>query len=75
MEQVFDSILFHGKTFGDMPADANPKILINATSLTQQRGFLFTDEAARILTREDRETLRKICDKFSGRFRGMKCPP
>ena len=44
MEQVFDSILFHGKTFGDMPADANPKILINATSLTQQRGFLFTDE-------------------------------
>ncbi|MPZ75434.1 MAG: hypothetical protein GEU77_02825 [Deltaproteobacteria bacterium] len=45
MEQVFDSILFADKTFGDMPADAIPKILINATSLTQQRGFLFTDEA------------------------------
>jgi predicted acylesterase/phospholipase RssA len=44
MEQVFNSILFDGKTFGDMPPDATPKILINATSLTQQRGFLFTDE-------------------------------
>ena len=44
MKAVFDNVLFEGKTFGDMPK-AGPKILINATSLTEERGFLFTDEA------------------------------
>jgi NTE family protein len=45
MADVFDHNLFEDKTFGQMPK-ATPKILINATSLTENGAlFLFTDEA------------------------------
>jgi NTE family protein len=43
MKDVFDSLLFEGNVFGNMP-NVLPKILINATSLTGQRSFRFTDE-------------------------------
>jgi predicted acylesterase/phospholipase RssA len=43
MKAVFDSLLFEGKLFRDMP-NVLPKILINATSLTDQEVFRFTDE-------------------------------
>ena len=45
MADVFDHNLFEDKTFGEMPK-TTPKILINATSLTENGAlFLFTDEA------------------------------
>ena len=44
MKEVFDSSLFDEKTFGDMPNQL-PRILINATSLTQEKRFTFTDSA------------------------------
>lgn len=44
MKDVFDDILFEGKTFREMP-HAGPKILINATSLPEEGKFVFTDEA------------------------------
>jgi predicted acylesterase/phospholipase RssA len=45
MADVFDHNLFEDKTFGQMP-NATPKILINATSLTDNgASYLFTDEA------------------------------
>jgi predicted acylesterase/phospholipase RssA len=43
MKDVFDHNLFSGKTFGDMPK-VTPKILINSTSLTGHKNFIFTDE-------------------------------
>ncbi len=45
MADVFDHNLFEDKTFGQMPK-TTPKILINATSLTDNgASYLFTDEA------------------------------
>jgi NTE family protein len=45
MADVFDHNLFEDKTFGQMP-NATPRILINATSLTDNgASYLFTDEA------------------------------
>ena len=45
MADVFDGNLFEDMTFGQMPK-ATPRILINATSLTENGAlFLFTDEA------------------------------
>ena len=45
MADVFDHNLFEDKTFGQMPR-TTPKILINATSLTDNgASYLFTDEA------------------------------
>jgi NTE family protein len=45
MADVFDHNLFEDKTFGQMP-NTTPKILINATSLTDNgASYLFTDEA------------------------------
>lgn len=53
MKAVFDDTLFERKTFGDMPK-RGPKILINATSLSEGRRFVFTDEAfARLNSRLD----------------------
>lgn len=43
MEQVLDNNLFDGKTFSAMPS-VGPRILINATSLTTGRRFVFSDE-------------------------------
>jgi predicted acylesterase/phospholipase RssA len=46
MKEVFDSFLFDEKTFGDMgDGDQLPRILINATSLTREKRFTFTDAA------------------------------
>jgi NTE family protein len=45
MADVFDHNLFEDKTFGQMP-NTTPRILINATSLTDNgASYLFTDEA------------------------------
>ena len=43
MAQVFDSDLFMHKTFGDMGSGL-PRILINATTLTDGRRFVFSEE-------------------------------
>jgi len=51
MKDVFDDLLFEGKTFGNMPTArqdksmVRPNILINATSLTTRSNFRFSDEA------------------------------
>ena len=42
MKGVFDDILFEGKTFDDMPREG-PKVLINTTNLTTERGFIISD--------------------------------
>jgi len=44
MKAVFDRFLFDGKTFKDM-GEAGPKILINATSLISEKGFIFSERA------------------------------
>ena len=43
MEAVFDSNLFSKKTFDDLDRDG-PRVLINATSYTTGRRFVFSDE-------------------------------
>lgn len=43
MEQVLDNNLFGGKTFSAM-SNGGPRILINATSLTTGRRYVFSDE-------------------------------
>jgi predicted acylesterase/phospholipase RssA len=43
MKGVFDDLLFEKRTFGDMPA-VGPVIIINATNLTTERQFRFTDK-------------------------------
>ena len=48
MKAVFDDVLFEGKTLGEMPT-GGPKILINATRLSDGQRFVFTDEAFRAM--------------------------
>lgn len=48
MKDVFDDVLFQNKTFGDMPP-GSPKVLINATSFTTGKRFVFNDETFRRL--------------------------
>jgi predicted acylesterase/phospholipase RssA len=48
MKEVFDSNLFEGRTFGDM-GRGFPRILINATTLTDGQRFVFSEERFRVL--------------------------
>lgn len=41
--ELYDEVLFGGKTFGDVPAD-RPFILLNATNLANGDGFEFTQD-------------------------------
>ena len=43
MKEVLDSNLFQHKTFGDM-GNGLPRILINSTTLTEGRRFVFSEE-------------------------------
>lgn len=43
MKEVFDSHFFRGKTFGDMGRGL-PRILINATTLSEGKRFVFSEE-------------------------------
>jgi len=55
MIQVLDNELFDGKSFKDFNPVDTPKILINATSYTSGRNFVFSDEyfAAQLNSRLD----------------------
>jgi NTE family protein len=70
MADVFDHNLFEDKTFGQMP-NTTPKILINATSLTDNgASYLFTDEAFnKIGSRLDKYTVSRAV-MASGAFPG-----
>jgi predicted acylesterase/phospholipase RssA len=48
MKEVFDSHLFQGKTFGDMGRGL-PRILINATTLSEGKRFVFSEEQFKAL--------------------------
>jgi predicted acylesterase/phospholipase RssA len=48
MKEVFDSNLFQGKTFGDMGRGL-PRILINSTTLSEGKRFVFSEEQFRAL--------------------------
>src|SRR5262249_7026432 len=56
MEDVFDSNLFHGHTYRDMPVDG-PRILLNATSFTTGKRFVFSDETFRYALNSRLDTL------------------
>jgi hypothetical protein len=49
MKDVFDAELFDGKTFGDMGRGL-PRILINSTTLSEGKRFVFSEEQFRALT-------------------------
>jgi hypothetical protein len=48
MKEVFDSHLFQGKTFGDMGRGL-PRILINGTTLSEGKHFVFSEEQFKAL--------------------------